>query len=227
MTTSFFSNGVKLLRKIYEFFLDILFPLDPEVHRLEKMSSGDLVNATRRLERGRELPESIILFEYKDPLIRTAIAEIKFRGNKKIARLIGEVLRDALLAELIELKTFENFSAPLLVSVPLTRRSLRARGWDQCHLMLGPLIDDAERLDIEIRFDALKKIRETGDQVGKNKKERLENLTGSLEALKSIIHKRNVIVFDDVVTTGATWIEAKRALCKADARKVILFAVAH
>jgi competence protein ComFC len=224
---SLISNGVGFFTRAYELFLDLLFPVDPIVRRLEEMSGGELVECTKRLEIGREIPDSIILFEYKDPLVRTAIAEVKFRGNKKIARLIGEHLRDTLIAELGELKTFKNFSSPLLVSVPMTGRSLRARGWNQCHLLLSPLVRDAHDIGIEIRHDALSKVRETADQVGKDRKDRLANLDGCFEADEAIVRGRNVVVFDDVVTTGATWIETKRALRRAGARKVILFAIAH
>lgn len=213
--------------RAYEFFLDILFPLDPEVRRLEQMTPAELSIHARRLESGREIPESIILFEYKDPLIRTAIREVKFRGNQRIAHLLGTLLRDTLIAELGDLKTFKNFREPILVSVPLTGRAFRKRGWDQCHLFLKEIVENADALGIDVRFDALRKIRDTEDQVGKNRKSRLENLTGCLKADESVVRGRSVIVFDDVVTTGATYEEAKRALRCAGARKVILLAVAH
>lgn len=218
---------MKFFMRAYEFFLDILFPLDLEVRRLEEMTPAELSTHARRLESGREIPDSIILFEYKDSLVRTAIREVKFRGNRKIARLLGTLLRDTLIAELEDLKIFKNFREPLLVSVPLTGRAFRKRGWDQCHLLLEETYAVADRIGIEMKLDALKKVRETEDQVGKGRKDRLENLTGCLKADESIVRGRNVIVFDDVVTTGATYEEAKRALRCAGARRIVLFAVAH
>lgn len=212
---------------VYEFFLDILFPLDPDVVRLEAMTSGGLTTCARRLDVGREIPESIILFEYKDPLIRTAIREVKFRGNKKIARLLGESVRDVLVAELGDLKAFKNFRDPLLVPIPMTKRTLRTRGWDQCHLLLAEIQGDADGIGVEVRLDAMRKIRDTEDQVGKDRKGRLENLHGCLKADEGIVRGRNVIVFDDVVTTGATYEEAKRALRSAGARRVLLLSIAH
>ena len=224
---SLYHDDMRLLKKIWEFFLDILFPLEVTVLEIETMPVSEFTQRAKTLHVDREIPESIILFEYKDPLIRTAIAEVKFRGNKKIAGTLGEILRDNLIAELSELHTFENFSKPILTAVPMTKKSLRKRGWDQCRLMLSTPTRDAKYTGIEVRYEALRKIRETDDQVGKNKSERLENLTGCIEAEESIVRGRNIIVFDDVVTTGATWIETKRALRKAGARKVILLALAH
>jgi len=224
---SLYHDDMRLLKKIWEFFLDILFPLEVTVLEIETMPISEFAQKAKTLQIDREIPESIILFEYKDPLIRTAIAEVKFRGNKKIAEILGCILRDNLIAELSELYTFKNFSKPILTAVPMTKKSLRKRGWDQCRLMLNPLVRDAKNTGIEVKYEALKKIRETDDQVGKNKSERLENLTGCIEAEESIVHGRNIIVFDDVVTTGATWTETKRALRKAGARKVILLALAH
>lgn len=218
---------MKFFMRAYEFFLDVLFPLDPEVKRLEQMSPGELSTYARRLENSREIPESLILFEYKDPLIRTAIREVKFRGNRAIARLIGALLRDTLIAELEDLKTFKNFRDPVLVSVPLTKSGFRKRGWDQCHLFLDEIRIVADDIGIDMRLDALEKIRETEDQVGKGRKERLENLTECLRADERIVRGRNIILFDDVVTTGATSEEAKRALRCAGARRIVLFAIAH
>ncbi|MFA6095499.1 MAG: phosphoribosyltransferase family protein, partial [Candidatus Paceibacterota bacterium] len=219
--------GVNALRRAFDFFLDILFPQDEDVRHLETMTAGGLASSARRLEPGRDIEDSVILFEYKDPLVRLALAEAKFRGNRRIARLLGEAARDALAAELYERKTFENFSSPILVAVPMTKRSLRERGHDQCRLICEPIREDAESLGLSIRFDALEKVRETGDQVGRDKRERLESLKGSLKADPEIVRGKNIVVFDDIVTTGATWAEAKRALRKAGARRVLLLAIAH
>ena len=87
------------------------------------------------------------------------------------------------------------------------------------------------------RRNILIKNKETEHQAHiKNRKERLKNLIGSFTIKSSkqnakenisIIKGRNIILIDDITTTGATLNEAKKILRQAGARKIIAFTVAH
>ncbi|MBI2405325.1 ComF family protein [Candidatus Gottesmanbacteria bacterium] len=69
--------------------------------------------------------------------------------------------------------------------------------------------------------DALEKIRETPPQSTLKRRERLMNLRGAFRARPDYRPAKTVLVVDDISTTGATLIEAARALKKAGARTVI------
>jgi len=56
---------------------------------------------------------------------------------------------------------------------------------------------------------------------------RLSNVKGSMKAKKRLSAENTYIIIDDVTTTGATFIEAKRALREAGARAIIAIALAH
>ena len=66
----------------------------------------------------------------------------------------------------------------------------------------------------------------------KDRKERIKNIIGSF-AIKNpeknieLIKNKNVILIDDILTTGATLSEARKVLKQAGARKIIAFTVAH
>ena len=95
-----------------------------------------------RAKRSRELngrKELIAFFDYRDPLVRTAIWELKFRGNRAVAALLAECLFDELSAELSELEIFENFTQPLIISIPLSSKRRRERGFNQCEILLDEL----------------------------------------------------------------------------------------
>ncbi len=226
-TYNVFRRIGRIMVRTYTYLLDIIFPLDPEIKTLESMSVADFFDRAERLAKGREIPDAIIVFEYQHQLVKKALTEAKFRGNRRIARLIGEAVKDVLIAELSDLSAFRGIENPIIVPIPMTRRALRQRGHDQCLLLLAPIIESAHELGIKVQPDGLTKVRETGDQVGRTKQDRLQSLALSFEANPDIVRGRSVIVFDDIVTTGATWSEAKRALRSAGARHTILLAVAH
>ena len=62
----------------------------------------------------------------------------------------------------------------------------------------------------------------------KNRNIRLKNLIGSfIVKNKEEIKNRNIILIDDITTTGATLNEARKTLKKAGAKKIVAFTVAH
>jgi predicted amidophosphoribosyltransferase len=71
--------------------------------------------------------------------------------------------------------------------------------------------------------------RYTESQTGMlNKKKRLQNIHGCFSMKHpEVIRDRNIILIDDIVTTGATVKEAARILKKAGAKKVLIFSMAH
>lgn len=74
----------------------------------------------------------------------------------------------------------------------------------------------------------LKKVRYTPAQVvTKNKRERLKNVAYSMQATEPLQKDTLYIIVDDVYTTGATIIEAKRALKENGANEICAVTLAH
>lgn len=205
---------------IFQFILDTIIPPDPTIRAIEGMNEDDFVSIAGTLAT-KETPSGVIsFFPYKNETVRAALIEIKTHFNKKIVGLLGKVMHQKLipLAE----------GRPLLIPIPMTRKSLRERGWNQCELLAKAITDEDKGVNFEICMNALVKIRDNEDQVGKGRKERFENLRGCF-AVRDVekVRGRNVIVLDDIVTTGATLKEAHRALIEAGAKKITLVSVAH
>jgi len=205
---------------IFQFILDTIVPPDPVIRAIEGMNEDDFVSIAGPLAT-EETPSGVIsFFPYKNETVRAALIEIKTRFNKKIVKLLGKVTYQKLtpLAE----------GRPLLIPIPMARKSLRERGWNQCELLARAIADEDNGVNFEICMNALVKIRDNEDQVGKGRKERFENLHGCF-AVRDVekVRGRNVMVLDDIVTTGATLKEAHRALAEAGAKKIILVSVAH
>ncbi len=217
--------GVPPFLKIWNLFIDTIAPQDPFIKKIENMTAEEFIREAHRLHTSTA-DDFVAFFAYKDPLVKAAILEVKSYGNRKIARLLGEVIHELLVTELEDMEIFYNFRSPLLLPIPMTRTSLRKRGWNQCQLCVSALIACSGNT-FDTAQNALTKMRKTDDQVGKGRKERFENLRHSCVADPALVRDRNVIILDDIVTTGATLAEAKRALLEAGARKVFSVAIAH
>ena len=222
---------MRIFPKIRDFILSLTSKPDEDLKEMETMSAGEFLSRAETLKIGREIPKSLILFEYSSPIVRKAIWEIKFRGNRRIAKLVATLLYDELLEKISEEKMFggaARSAAPLLLPIPISGKRFRERGWNQCEI----IADELEKLDggrnFEVRKNILVKNKNTADQVGKGRKERLKNLENAFSVKDAqAIKDRFIILLDDVITTGATMEEAGRVLRASGAKKILFLAIAH
>ncbi|MCX6751281.1 MAG: phosphoribosyltransferase family protein [Candidatus Nomurabacteria bacterium] len=188
------------------------------------------------------------LFDYRHPPIKKSIWLLKYKGKKRLAGVFAEVLYGKIIEELSELSVMNNFCEPILIPIPLSKRRYRERGYNQAELICGELIklDHLTRpsatlsltrrgaggevnKNFSLEKNVLVKIKETEHQANiKERRDRLKNLSDSF-AIKNpeLIKNKNIILIDDVLTTGATLTEAKKILKNSGARKVIAFTIAH
>ncbi len=146
-----------------------------------------------------------------------AIHAFKYGGRPALARPLGAWLAGA--APLPQ--------GALVVSVPLARGRRIARGYDQAALLADGLARAAGAGDRRLR-GALLRTRETPPQVGRTRAERSLNVAGAFRAARpEEIAGRDVVLVDDVVTTGATADAAARALKDAGAQTVVVVALAR
>lgn len=169
------------------------------------------------------------VFDYRHPPIKKAIWLLKYKGKRRLAEIFAEVLHGKIMEELSELSVFENFREPILIPIPLSKKRLRERGFNQAEIICEKIMKlDTEKL-FTLETKILVKQKETKHQaVIHNRNERLKNLIDSFAVHNpEIIKGGNIILIDDVTTTGATFNEAKKILKEHGAKKVIAFAVAH
>jgi ComF family protein len=113
----------------------------------------------------------------------------------------------------------------LIIPVPLHIKKLRKRGFNQSIILADPL---GKKWQIPVNFSLLKRSKFTLSQTGLDKKERERNIKGAFEVRdKEKIAGRNIILIDDVYTTGATLNECAKTLTKAGAKKVAVLTLAR
>lgn len=142
--------------------------------------------------------------------VRRSLLRYKFQGLSMYAELYGEFL-----AKCID----ENkISCDSITWVPLSRKRLRRRGYDQARLLAEAL---SRKKDIPC-VPMLRKIRNNPAQSGTgDAKKRRENVKGVYEAISlEEIRGKTVLLVDDIVTTGSTLSECASVLKKAGAKEV-------
>ncbi len=205
----------------------IVFPSPPEIQELESLSTEDFVLKAPPLS--TEPYDNIkSLFNYHDPLIQKSLWELKYQGNTKIARTFGKLLYERLLDELSDALLFSNFHKPILIPLPLSKKRRKERGWNQSEMLISAIISHDTHSIFSYSFNSLIKQRHTEPQTHMSRKERLQNLKGcfTIKNPDTIKHK-NIILIDDVTTTGSTISEAIQVLKDAGVGKIMAFTVAH
>ncbi len=167
------------------------------------------------------------LYDYRHPPVKKLIWQLKYNNKKRLADVLGELMYENIILELSDLSILENFREPLLIPIPLSQKRLRERGYNQA-LLLCEKIEKINK-DLKISKNVLIKIKETEHQANiKDRSKRLKNLIGTFVVKnENFIQKRNIILIDDVTTTGATLNEARKTLKQAGAKKIIAFTIAH
>ena len=154
-----------------------------------------------------------------ETIILHAIHQFKYGSNISIGALLASFMADFSFPDV----DFTDYS--LIVPVPLHIKRLRQRGFNQSLILAQAL---AKKWQIPINFSLLKRHKFTLTQTGLNKAERNKNIKGAFEvSSKKNIAGKNVILIDDVYTTGATINECAKILTKAGAKKVTVLTLAR
>ena len=151
---------------------------------------------------------------FEDPL-RSALHKLKYR--KDVA------LGDALAARMVHYVKRLNWTLDMIVPIPLGRQRYKERGYNQVGMIAKPL---AMALDVEFAPKALMRCKETRTQVGLSKQERRKNVHGAFQAGIGVRGK-NILVLDDVSTTGSTLSSSAEALFSSGAKDVYALTVAR
>lgn len=141
---------------------------------------------------------------------------IQFKFNESLH------LANTLVSGLIEY--YRSDPAPqVLIPVPLHRRRLIARGYNQAFEIARIL---SRQLDIPVDTSALQRIRYTERQMGLSALKRERNIQSAF-SYRSIAHYQHVAVVDDIVTTGSTANEITKTLHRAGVAEVEIWCLAR
>jgi ComF family protein len=147
------------------------------------------------------------------------ISRYKYRGDSRLAKSLGDLLAG------YEDSDFSFHDYRLVVPVPLHPRRLRRRGFNQSLLLARRI---SRRYSLPLDFTALRRIRATVPQTELSAAERRKNIRGAFAVFRAqTITEKDILLVDDVFTTGATVEECAKVLLKAGANRVDVLTLAR
>ncbi len=176
--------------------------------------------------RKTNLGELCMECKYKAPLYDKAVSALVYDGGAKKLVIDFKNSKPYLkeyFADLLKDKCAKFSDADGIVAVPMTEKSRRKRGYNQSELLAKAL---SKKLGVPFIKRAIEKIKQTEWQKSLSKSEREQNLKGCFKADRNLVAGKNLIVVDDVMTTGATADAICQELKKRGAAKVYFAAVA-
>ena len=169
------------------------------------------------------IDQLLVVSDYKDPKARQIIKAFKYRFIKKMSGpiygLAGRYMH------WLSKKYPDSFKTnPLLVPVPLTRYRLNYRGFNQSELIASELSKDK---DLEIMTGIIERLESKPQADLKSREERKTNLDGKFRYIGQDLGRRDVILVDDVCTTGAPLNEYAKLLKQNGAGKIAALVIAR
>lgn len=141
--------------------------------------------------------------------LRQALHRIKYKRDI--------VLAEVFAGHMLEFLQEQGWGVDLVAPVPIGRERKKQRGYNQAGLLAKPL---ALGLGLVYKPKALVRVRETASQVGLSLKQRRQNIGGAFSSSSALVKDKNILVVDDVVTSGSTLDECAKVLWRAGAEKV-------
>jgi len=164
------------------------------------------------------LASSFLLFQKKGS-VQKLLHALKYRSKPEVGHLLGKWYGQ-------DLKKNRSFiDCDLIIPVPLHKKRLRKRGYNQSEFIARGL---AEELNIPVLNEVLLKKRFTETQTFKSRAERWENTLRSFEINnEELIKNKRILLVDDVITTGATTEACIIQLNKASGAPVSVASIAY
>lgn len=157
------------------------------------------------------------LFSYEYPIDKL-VTQLKFNQRLAYGRLLGDLLAESIARQI------PNDDLPqVLIPVPLHRRRLRRRGFNQAYEIAKRC---ALTLDLPLLHKACRRTKDTQPQLDLDAASRRRNLHNAFSAHAPVSYT-NVALVDDVITTGSTMRELSRILLKTGVKRVDLWCIAR
>jgi ComF family protein len=222
------------LKNLQSFIINLIFPhtciICSDITSY-KFYTGICINCYKKLETfnikkhsnlSKLIKESYIddfnaVFIYNEILAKT-ILDFKFNDKTQFAKSLAYLMSNKINKESL------NLQDTLIIPVPIHSKRLFKRKYNQSSLLAKHI---SKLSKIKYSNNGLKRIKNTPHQTGQSAKVRKLQLTNAFKANESIIKNKNIILIDDVFTTGSTVNICAKELKEKGAKSVKVLTIAY
>lgn len=208
----------RTIRKLWEALIEIIYPRENYCIICGEDDCFGICNNCKKSINfiGEPYQEEIISCGYYGGVLKELILKFKYKNDFTAGDILAELLEEY-IAEKFDYKEY------IITYIPLSKKSQKARGFNQCEYIASKIARDLSLEAVEI----LIKTKETKEQKKLKKDERFENIREAFGIKKGTdIKNKKIILIDDVTTTGATLQEAYKLLKKIDIDDIKLLTLA-
>lgn len=215
--------------KIYKKILDIIYP--PVCGLCGKLYDEDIckkcqINLIKRIELGTDdykldntkyFDEHIYLFNYYG-IMREKILQYKFQDKTYLYKMFSRIIIN-------NKKIYEKLSRyDIIIPVPIHKKRKIERGYNQCELIAKNI---SMETGLSLNTISLQKGKNTLAQSTLNKQDREKNIRNAYICRnEELIKNKNILIFDDVYTTGNTVNECSKVLKTSGANNIGILTIA-
>lgn len=203
---------LKIINKIFLLIIEIFFGIKSLLFKNKDIISGEeIVEYTKNkiindetekklleIKKFRKLNNIYYVWDYNE-YFKKLIFNYKYKRKKKISKLIAELIYKEFYYVL------EKEKIDIVISVPINKKRKSERGFNQVDEILKAL--NINYIEIE-RIKNTEKMHKILDE-----KQRQENIKGSFKINRNVdLKNKNILLVDDIITTGATLKEIKNSI---------------
>lgn len=208
----------KIIKNVFKGIIEVIYPIEEKCIICNTDSCYGICNTC--LNKIKAIPaknqEDIISYGYYGGILKELILKFKYKSDFTAGNILGELLAKYIINNI-------NYKNYVITYVPLSKKSKRKRGFNQCEYIAEYI---GEKISIKC-MEIIIKDKETKEQKLLNREERMLNLKDAF-SIKSKIDVKNmkIILIDDITTTGSTLKECCRILKKYGVNDIKLLTLA-
>lgn len=159
------------------------------------------------------------MYYHKNSPYNNLIHRLKYKNSPDT----GDRLAFLAAKEIAESGFFDDIDA--IVPLPLSKRKMRQRGYNQCDYIAKGL---SRATGIPVIKNAVKRLKSNETQTHKSRDERWQNVEG-IFALSdaTLIEGKHILLIDDILTTGATLASCAKSIQEGCQCKISIFTLAY